>query len=191
MVTHEIPNVFHHSLDHGPILVVLQGILLIRTWHNGKNKHNLNFKKPYNVHIMGTHPFHNPTSKHKNWSLLWKLKILKTLSSHSSSQHPCFLSSTVVLPSLTSKQKISNATMHHTNFTHNKHHKKFSSVVDHKHQQVHNLQKNKPSQKQKPNLPHITLPIAITHQDFFVVLFSMFDVMVHPSRFTSLYLSQM
>jgi hypothetical protein len=65
MVAHEIPNVLHHSLDHGPILVVLQGVLLIGTWRNGKNKHNISLENPYNLHIMGTHPFHNPTSKHK------------------------------------------------------------------------------------------------------------------------------
>jgi hypothetical protein len=66
MVIHKIPNVLHHSPNYGPILVVLQGILLVGTWRSGKNKHYLNLEKPYNVHIMGIHPFHNPTSKHKN-----------------------------------------------------------------------------------------------------------------------------
>jgi hypothetical protein len=78
MVTHEIPNILHHSPDHGPILVVLQGIRLVGTWSSGKNKHILNFSK-----------------------------------------NPAPTTSTI----------------------------KSSSAIDYKHQQIHSLQKNKPSHK--------------------------------------------
>lgn len=126
MVAHEIPHVLHHPLDHGPILVVLQGILLIGTWHSGKNKHNLNLSK--NVTMSTLWAFIPSIIQHQNIKTnhySWKFNILNTFSSHSSFQHPCFLSSTTILSSLMSKQKIFKAIVHHTKLTHNKHHKKF------------------------------------------------------------------
>ncbi len=57
MVAHEIPNAFHHPLDHGPRFVVLHYVILKGTWHSRKNKHNLHWKT-YSGHILGIHdPF--------------------------------------------------------------------------------------------------------------------------------------
>ncbi len=72
MVVHEIPNILCHSTDHGPILVVLQGVLLVGTWCSGKNKHNLSLSK--NPTMSTLWAFIPSIIQHNNESLLMKIQ---------------------------------------------------------------------------------------------------------------------